>query len=136
MNKEQGVIGIIVLVIAVILAGGIYYVSLNQQGVFNSFASAAKTNIANQAQISITAKGFVPQVLSVKKGTQITWTNNDNKAYQIYSDPHPTHTSLSELSSGRLKQNESYSFTFEKTGTFTYHSEFNPLKFYGTVVVK
>lgn len=137
MNKEQGVIGLILLVAIVIIAGGIYYFSFNYPGLFNSFATDSKVTVAiSQAKVAISPKGFVPQILNVNKGTQVTWTNNDNRVHQLYSDPHPIHTSLSEFNSVRLKQNDTYSFTFEKMGTYTYHDELNPLKIQGKIVVQ
>ena len=44
--------------------------------------------------------------------------------------------SLSGLTdSDVLDPNDSFSFTFENTGTFTYHDELNPSKFKGTIIV-
>ncbi|HEX7456205.1 MAG TPA: cupredoxin domain-containing protein [Candidatus Nanoarchaeia archaeon] len=90
-----------------------------------------------QAQVEITKDGFSPATISVNKGATITWTNKDTAPHWVASDPHPTHTGLAGFDSGEnTSQGETYSFTFEKSGTFTYHDEPNPLKFQGTVIVK
>lgn len=69
---------------------------------------------------------FSPKEIIIKKGTTITWVNKDSAPHQIASNPHPLHTSFPELISGTLSQNQSYSFTFEKTGTIEYHCHLHP----------
>lgn len=69
---------------------------------------------------------FSPKEITVKKGTTITWVNTDAAPHQIASNPHPLHASLPELASSVLSQNQSYSFTFEKTGTIGYHCHLHP----------
>lgn len=89
------------------------------------------------ARATITGKGFVPQTLLVKKGSQVSWTNQDKKSHQVTSDPHPTHSLLPALGQGKpIPPNSTFTFTFDKAGTFTYHDELNPLKFKGVVIVK
>ena len=96
----------------------------------------AVTKIASEAQVEITKDGFSPETIQVQKGTQVTWTNKDSSPHQVASDPHPTHTNLKGLVSDSLTQGDSFSFIFEKEGTFTYHDHLNPLKFKGTVIVR
>lgn len=69
---------------------------------------------------------FSPKEVTMKKGTTITWVNKDAVPHQIASNPHPTHTSFPELASGVLAQGQSYSFTFQKTGTIEYHCHLHP----------
>ncbi len=89
------------------------------------------------AQITVTTQGFVPQTILIKKGSVVKWTNRDNKPHQIASDPHPTHSILPAIGKGKLlPPGSSFTFTFDKAGTFTYHDEQNPLKFKGVVIVK
>lgn len=89
------------------------------------------------AQITVTAQGFVPQTILIKKGSSVNWTNRDNKPHQIASDPHPTHSLLPALGKGKLlPAGSSFTLTFDKAGTFSYHDEENPLKFKGVVIVK
>jgi len=90
-----------------------------------------------QATVEITDSGFNPATISVKKGTVVTWNNKDSAPHWVASDPHPVHNQLPGFDSVRkIAAGESYPFTFEKTGTFTYHDHLNPLKFKGTVIVK
>lgn len=87
------------------------------------------------AKVLITAKGFVPAALTVKKGDTVTWKNNDQSAHRVASNPHPEHTDLKGLFSGVLNENDTYSFTYDKVGTFNYHDELNPAT-NGSVIVK
>lgn len=89
------------------------------------------------AEVTITKDSFVPQAIQVKKNTQITFTNTDSKPHWIASDPHPMHNSLTGFDSKKaLGKNDSFSFLFEKSGTFTYHDHLNPFILQGTVIVK
>lgn len=96
-----------------------------------------KTSAVKQAKITITKDGFVPAVIQVKKGTEVIWTNTDETAHQVASDPHPTHDKLKDLGDGEvLAKGESFSFIFEKSGSFTFHDHLNPIKFKGEVIVE
>ncbi len=96
-----------------------------------------KDEVVQSAFVEITEKGFVPATLQVKKGTIVTFTNNDKSAHQPAVDPHPSHDSLAGFDSQtKLEKGQSYSFFFDKTGTWTYHDHLNPLTFQGTVIVK
>ncbi len=60
--------------------------------------------------ITITSSGVSPRTLTVSPGTQVTFTNNDSRAHEMASDPHPTHencpalTSLGLLNPGQSRQ--------------------------------
>jgi len=69
---------------------------------------------------------FDPADIRIKKGTTVTWINEDSDPHKIASNPHPVHTDLPELVSGTLSSGQSYSFTFTKTGTFGYHCHIHP----------
>ena len=94
-----------------------------------------KSNPATIVEINKTR--FFPQTIQIKQGTQVTWINNDTKPHQIKSDPHPLDNLYSFLNTDeKLMQGEEVTITFEKTGTFTYHDELNPLSFKGIIIVK
>ncbi len=78
------------------------------------------------ASISITAAGFEPAVLSVKKGTKIRWTNNDKAMHQVIANPHPSHDSLPGLKSEILNEGQTYEYVAGQSGSFGYHDEVNP----------
>jgi plastocyanin len=96
-----------------------------------------QTLVTNEAQVTITKDGFVPAAITVAKGTQVTWTNTDTEPHQVAADPYPKNDSIPGFDSTIvLQQDESYSFTFEQSGTYTYHDEINALILKGTVLVE
>jgi plastocyanin len=47
--------------------------------------------------ITITSAGTSPRNLTVSRGSQVTFTNNDSRPHEMNSDPHPTHGECPEL---------------------------------------
>ena len=90
----------------------------------------------SSAQVSISSSGFFPKLIELKQGTTVTWTNYDSSPHQVSSDPYPSNDKLSSLNSLALAANDSFSYTFNTKGTFTYHDNLNPFKLLGTVVVR
>lgn len=87
--------------------------------------------------ITISNEGFSPATVTIKKNQNVEWINVDDAQHQIASDPHPTDDSLESLNDDiPLEKDDSFSYVFDKAGTYTYHDEFNPLKFNGTVIVE
>lgn len=41
--------------------------------------------------VTITTAGVNPQVITVAVGSRVTFINNDSRAHEMNSDPHPTH---------------------------------------------
>jgi len=78
--------------------------------------------------ISITAKGFNPESLTVKVGSAVTWSNASKNPESVTSD------TAGQFDSGLIKNGAVFTYTFSTAGTFTYHSNATTtLK--GTVVV-
>ncbi len=82
------------------------------------------------AEVAITSGQFVPSVSRVKKGTTVTWTNNDSVRHRVFSVTLPGLDALSPLNSG-----DTYSFLFGKEGSWKYSDRFNPAMV-GIVVVE
>jgi plastocyanin len=57
---------------------------------------------------------FSPATLTVKTGTKVTWTNSDSVTHTVTADQ-------GTFDSGGLSPGSSFSFTFTKTGTYSYH---------------
>jgi amicyanin len=90
------------------------------------------TNAASQAtnQVTISSFAFSPKTITVKAGTTVTWTNNDSVEHDVVADDASADGPKSEL----LSKGETYSFTFQKAGTYNYHCTPHP-NMQGTVVV-
>jgi plastocyanin len=52
------------------------------------------------ATITITATGVTPRELVVARGTRVTFVNNDGVGHDMNSDPHPQHTSCTDMNVG------------------------------------
>ncbi|MET0779679.1 MAG: cupredoxin family copper-binding protein [Candidatus Saccharimonadales bacterium] len=73
---------------------------------------------------------FSPLAITVKKGTTVTWTNKDSVSHTVTADKDTATGPNSEL----IPQGQTYSFTFDTVGTFSYHCKPHP-NMTGTVVV-
>ena len=69
---------------------------------------------------------FSPLAVKVRKGGKVTWTNKSSRAVWPASAFHPTHTLYPGFDALRgLKTGETYSFVFEKAGSWKYHDHLN-----------
>jgi plastocyanin len=84
----------------------------------------------NEASVSIKDFAFSPASMTIKKGTTVTWTNEDDVAHTVTPDAQTPNFQ----GSGSLSQGESYSFTFDEAGTYDYHCQPHP-NMTATVVV-
>jgi plastocyanin len=80
-------------------------------------------------QVGINNFAFSPQVLTVKVGDTVTWTNSDSAGHTVTST-----TPAGVLASGTLQNGQTFSFTFTKAGKFDYHCAIHP-SMTGTIVV-
>ena len=81
------------------------------------------------------AEGFSPSTIEIKIGDTVVFKNESGKGMWIASDPHPIHNENPEFDAGISTANgNSWSFTFTKDGTFSYHNHLNS-SFKGKVVV-
>jgi plastocyanin len=126
------------LVVAIIATGTVLWKVLSSDnGTVKPSSSTSTEETLSQAAVNITEDGFSPATLKIKKGTTVTWTNQDDVPHQVASDPHPTHEGLAGLDSEEpLTKADAYNFTFETAGTFTYHDHLNFSIFQGTIVVE
>lgn len=93
--------------------------------------------IQSAASVAINAQGFTPATIKIKKGQSVTWINTDNKPHQPATDPYPSEDGLPGFKAEEpLNKNDTFSFTFDKPGSFAYHDRLNPIKVKGTVVVE
>jgi len=140
-KKPSKKVVILVLVILALIVAGVGIVMQfksdeKKPTTSKTDTSATPAALIEPAEVSISKDGFLPATIKVRKGQSVNWTNQDDAIHQIAADPHPSHSSLPELLGDPLSKGESYSFTFEKSGTFTYHDELNPTKFSGVVIVE
>jgi plastocyanin len=71
---------------------------------------------------------FMPTPLTVKAGSTVTWTNMDDEPHTVVSD-------TGVFKSGGMDTNESFSFKFDKPGTYHFTCSIHP-RMVGTIVVQ
>jgi len=93
-----------------------------------SYAGAAGT--APEGSTIVMAKDFMfaPTSLTVAAGSTVTWTNRDD-------EPHTVASEGGLFRSAALDTNESFSFRFDKPGTYHYLCTIHP-RMVGTIVVR
>ena len=88
----------------------------------NDQASAAN------AEVKIDNFSFGPETLTVPVGTTVTWTNRDDI-------PHTVVSADGVFKSKVRDTDEKFSYTFAKTGTYSYYCTIHP-KMTGQIVVQ
>ena len=70
---------------------------------------------------------FEPAMVMIEPGTTVTWTNAGDRPHTVTADD-------GSFDSGRLDPGETFSYTFDQPGTFTYVCGFHP-EMQGSVMV-
>lgn len=65
------------------------------------------TPTADPATITITAAGVSPSTVTVAIGGRVTFVNNDSRAHDMSSDPHPDHSDCPEVTVGFMNPGQS-----------------------------
>lgn len=115
---------IIGIVIAVAVVGTtIYFATRNNTNdtMTNMNSQSSSTNTEATDKVMIANFAFAPSNITVKKGTTVTWTNNDSMVHDVtetdgQDGPH----------SGNLANGQTYTFTYNTVGTFKYHCSIHP----------
>jgi plastocyanin len=76
---------------------------------------------------------FMPNIITVTKGTAVTWTNLDSVIHTVESGAAEQPTEL--FDSGPLNQGQSFSFTFTEPGVYVYHCDPHPYML-GMIIVQ
>lgn len=63
---------------------------------------------------------FDPATLTIKKGMQVVWTNMSDAPHTVTSDNATFNTP------SNLTEKQTFIFTFNTAGTFTYHCNIHP----------
>jgi plastocyanin len=91
-------------------------------------AQVSRADTPGAPQIVIKNFMFSPVSITVKAGSTITWTNKDE-------EPHTSVSIEGLFRSGALDTNDSFSFKFDKPGTYHYLCSIHP-QMMGTIVVQ
>ncbi len=92
-----------------------------------AIASATSPVRAEDAAVKIANFTFSPPQLTVKSGTTVTWTNEDDIPHTVVSPPN--------IRSKPLDTDDKFSFTFTTPGSYKYFCGLHP-HMTGTIVVE
>jgi plastocyanin len=70
-------------------------------------------------EVVLSGLSYNPASLTVSLGTKVTWINNESVTHTVTSDS-------SLFDSGDMIKGNSFTYTFNKAGTFGYHCKFHP----------
>jgi plastocyanin len=93
-----------------------------------AFAGDTQTAAAQPSVVEIHNMKFNPPTLSIAAGTKVTWINED-------SSPHTVTDRGKVFRSAGLDTKDSFSYTFDAPGEFTYFCTIHPMMV-GKIVVK
>jgi plastocyanin len=110
---------------------------------------AEPVDYSDTRTIYFTGSDFQPSSLTIEQGDTVTWINNASTSMWVASDQHPTHTEYEGSTLREHCQNgdqttsafdqcstgDEFSFTFEKTGEWSYHNH-QPFARGGTITVR
>jgi plastocyanin len=127
-----------ILIASVVIAGAIvatYVLSGNMnmgvEGSENSIQQPTASIPSNSTVVKIVANAgsnsFSPNPVEVKVGETVTWIKDDSGRHTVTSKD-------GVFDSGMMGKGQSFSFTFDKAGEYSYHCEPHP-SMVGTVVV-
>jgi plastocyanin len=97
-------------------------------GLLAGVAVMAAPAAAEDTAVKIDNFTFAPQRVTVKAGTTITWTNNDDI-------PHALASPTKAFRSKALDTDDKFSFTFTTAGVYEYFCSLHP-HMTGTIVVE
>lgn len=122
------ILSIIALAIVAILVSA--FTIMNPQGI-------QVADNAIDGKVVITDTSVTPEVVNIKKGDTVEWINKGDKPHKlsVTSANPPQELDGFGLTDPLLKD-ETYSFTFDVSGSFTYEDPDNPDVVKGTVIVE
>lgn len=135
MNNTRTIFVIVfIILIAAAFWGAIRYFNLLRDEKPSLPSSARKDYRA--ASIHITAQGFEPRTVEIRKGETVEFINDDIQPHWPASGIHPTHALCPGFDALRgLTQGERYQYTFLKSKTCPFHDHLNP-SLTGSIIIK
>lgn len=135
MNEEEVVeknsswAWLIIVILVLIVAAALYFLVFKKDGEPPKPQFSAEILALAEQPNSIKMNGseFSPKSLSIKAGNSVNFVNLDTEEHWPASDDHPSHQIYSNFDPRRpIKVGESWSFKFDKAGTWGCHDHLFP----------
>ena len=119
-----GVIGVVVVVIiALFFSNSSIEETVDETDLFIKGDVIMPTKVSRPG-CEETDRCYIPSLIVIEKGKQVTWVNEDSAFHSITSGFYDTPTDL--FDSGHLDPFESYTLTFDEAGTYDYFCTLHP----------
>ncbi len=131
--KPIAVIAVLLLVVASLLVSGCTTSTTNQTASPSTVVSTASQNI-----VVINDYAFNPSSLTIQKGANVTWRNNDSVDHQLFSEGPIFSTPPRESKGGStplIGAGDTYTYQFNTTGTYPYNCNIHSQE-KGTIIVQ
>ncbi len=152
MSKTVTTVVTILIVIVIFVVIGLIFLVRTGSDLDKIYDYSRLNETYGSPIITYNESGYTPSVLTVEKGTIVTFDTKNSRGMWIASDIHPKHelypgsgidqcknpeANLETLfdSCARLLEGDAWLFTFNQVGSWTYHNHVNPLHT-GTIIVK
>src|SRR5437764_15352147 len=95
---------------------------------------------ANTTTITISNNAVSPKTITVSRGSQVTFINNDSRVHDMESNPHPEHTDCPQinqvgfLTPGQTRQTGNLNIA--RTCGFHDHENFDNTSLQGTITIQ
>lgn len=128
------------IVVILVVIGGWYLMGRGQStststnSVVPSASSTVSTSSVDTSTNAVIISGmaFAPTSVTIKTGATVKWTNQDSTTHTVTGNGNNVPTGFD---SGNLDNGQSYSFTFDTPGTYSYHCKIHP-QMTGTITVQ
>src|SRR5581483_3168096 len=105
-----------------------------------SSGTGASATCGSGTTIVIANNTVCPSTLTVPLGSQVTFVNNDSRAHEMFSDPHPEHTDCPEINQvGHLEPGQSRqtgNLVIARSCGFHDHINFQVTSLQGTITIR
>ena len=139
------IIPIVVILVIVVIVAALALTQTNQNTAVASSNDSMNMGSngsagTSEATVIIENGTFNPANLTVKAGTTVKWTVNDNSniKYMVTSDANGSVEGKYLFMSNDLTNGQSFSYTFNKTGTYGYYdmNHMDNKSLVGTIIVQ
>ena len=93
-----------------------------------SSTASPSAHAASSPTVVIRSFKYQPKVITVSRGTTVTFANHDNTNHTVTAD-------RGAFNLGNFNRGQSHRFRFTRAGTYKYHCTYHPFM-HGTVVVR
>lgn len=118
----------LVCALAAILLIGVFAASCGGSTSGTTTTAGGTATTAGGVGIVMKNLAFDPATVTIKAGESVIWTNLDSMNHTVVADN-------GEFKSGALGQNATFTFKFDKAGSYPFHCGIHP-SMTGTVVVQ